>query len=658
MCKRISALLLACILVLSLLPGVRAAGGILASGTAGENITWTLTEDYHLSLTGTGPMDDYTSSSAPWDSYSNRLTSVELSEGITTVGSCSFYCAYKLSEAKLPSTLTAIHEDAFYNCMDLTSVDLSDSITEIGDGAFSHCSDLVDFQLPKNLRIIGSGAFYNTLATSAIIPDGVTSIGQNAFYICPLEEVYVPASVEALDCLTFGNAAPLTFITVSPENPHYCNDEQGALYTKDMTTLLTCPGGYSGSFVIPDGVSTISSSAFAYCGALTEVTMPDTVTQIGGSLFSNCENLTRIDLSQSITEISDGMFFYCEALEQINIPETVTFIGDLAFGRCCALEEVVIPDSVTLIEDKAFSYCTGLTRVTLGSGLEELQYEAFRKCTALTEITFRGSAPAFTHYAYGKSDDAFDGVTATVYYPGCDPTWTEEARSQAGGTLTWVAQDSHSWRGATCTEPRKCTGCGITEGEALGHDWLGLDCRRCDAHRENPFTDTDPLAFYFDSVLWAVENGITTGTTPTTFSPLGQCQRAQVVTFLWRAAGKPEPVSTENPFADVKESDFFHKAVLWAVEKGITNGISATEFGSYRPCSRAQVVTFLWRSAGCPAAQAENPFTDVKAGDFYYEAVLWALENGITNGISATEFGVNTACNRAQIVTFLCRAFA
>ena len=176
----------------------------------------------------------------------------------------------------------------------------------------------------------------------------------------------------------------------------------------------------------------------------------------------------------------------------------------------------------------------------------------------------------------------------------------------------------------------------------------------------NPFTDVPEGSFYHDPVLWAVKKGITTGNTATTFDPNGQCMRAVVVTFLWRAAGSPEPTITENPFTDVKESDFFYKAVLWALENEITNGVSATEFGPFVLCNRAQVVTFLWRAQGKPATTAtESGFSDVTAADaFYYNAVLWAVENGVTNGISATEFGVNVTCNRAQVVTFLYRTQA
>ena len=172
------------------------------------------------------------------------------------------------------------------------------------------------------------------------------------------------------------------------------------------------------------------------------------------------------------------------------------------------------------------------------------------------------------------------------------------------------------------------------------------------------FSDVPAGAFYDAPVLWALEKGITTGATEDTFDPNGSCLRAQVVTFLHRAEGSPPSTSTVNPFTDVPAGVFFEGPVLWAVEKGITNGVSATEFGSYSNCNRAAVVTFLWRAKGQPEpTSTDNPFVDVKASDFFYKAVLWAVENGITNGVDATHFGPATECNRAQVVTFLYRAY-
>ena len=173
--------------------------------------------------------------------------------------------------------------------------------------------------------------------------------------------------------------------------------------------------------------------------------------------------------------------------------------------------------------------------------------------------------------------------------------------------------------------------------------------------RENPFTDVPKDSYYYEPVLWAVENGITNGASATTFNPGGDLLRAQVVTMLWRHAGSPV-VQIDNPFTDVKAGKWYYDAVLWAVSEGITNGTSSTTFAPYGVTNRAQVVTFLWRYLDSPEAGAANPFEDVDASDWYGAAVLWAVENGITYGMSATEFGVNTNCNRAHMVTFLYRA--
>ena len=172
-----------------------------------------------------------------------------------------------------------------------------------------------------------------------------------------------------------------------------------------------------------------------------------------------------------------------------------------------------------------------------------------------------------------------------------------------------------------------------------------------------PFVDVSEGSYYYDAVVWAVKDQITTGTSETTFSPDDQCIRAQVVTFLWRAMGSPEPGQTRNPFVDVKAGDYYYKAVLWAVENGITTGVDDTHFGPMAACSRAQVVTFLYRAMGKPdVSSAANPFVDVTPGSFYEDAVLWAVGNGITTGLGPNHFGPDNICNRGQIVTFLYRA--
>mgnify|MGYP004461076051 FL=1 len=168
------------------------------------------------------------------------------------------------------------------------------------------------------------------------------------------------------------------------------------------------------------------------------------------------------------------------------------------------------------------------------------------------------------------------------------------------------------------------------------------------------FHDVTRFDYFYDAVKWAVDHDITSGTGRFTFSPNAACTRAQIVTFLWRAAGSPRPVSTVNPFTDVHYGDYFYQAVLWAVENGITMGTSATTFSPDATVTRAQVVTFLWRANGQPAAW-NSGFTDVSADAYYAKAVAWAVQNGITTGTGFGVFSPDAACTRAQIVTFLYR---
>ena len=173
---------------------------------------------------------------------------------------------------------------------------------------------------------------------------------------------------------------------------------------------------------------------------------------------------------------------------------------------------------------------------------------------------------------------------------------------------------------------------------------------------KNPFIDVPAGSYYEDAVIWAVDKGITTGTSATTFNPNGICTRAQAVTFLWRAAGSPAAKSAVMPFTDVKAGSYYYDAVLWAVEQGITKGTSDTMFSPDATCTRAQIVTFLWRANGSPAVSGNSAFTDVASDAYYAAAVTWAEKNGVTGGIGGGLFGSNNNCTRAQIVTFIYRS--
>ena len=194
-------------------------------------------------------------------------------------------------------------------------------------------------------------------------------------------------------------------------------------------------------------------------------------------------------------------------------------------------------------------------------------------------------------------------------------------------------------------------------------DYDGYESDQADSNEpdsnepENPFVDVSEDKYYYDAVLWAYENGITEGEDETHFAPENTCTRGQTVTFLWRAEGKPEAENTDHPFVDLNEERYYYDAVLWAYENGITYGADETHFCPNETVTRGQFVSFLYRTMGEPEYTIENPFSDVSETKYYYNAVLWAYENGITEGEDETHFGPENTCTRGQVVTFLHRAY-
>lgn len=230
-----------------------------------------------------------------------------------------------------------------------------------------------------------------------------------------------------------------------------------------------------------------------------------------------------------------------------------------------------------------------------------------------------------------------------------------------GGTTTGNTSTGNTSTGNTSTggtsTGNTSTGGKTTGGKTTGGNG-GTAVTTPDKTPAVPFTDVEEKDWYYDALKWAVEKGITNGVTATTFEPNSGCTRAQMVTFLWRIAGQPAPTNTTHNFGDVEDGAYYQNALLWAVEKGITNGITATTFEPDTICTRAQMVTFLNRCVGTTAADAEHPFNDVADGAYYDNAVAWAFEKNITKGMTATEFAPDEGCTRAQMVTFMYRCFA
>ena len=607
--KRILSLLLALVMVIGLLP-------VTASANELDNGLRYMVYDDHVEITG----------------YTGNATEVVIPaeiEGlpVTSIGDWAFEDCSSLTGIMIPDGVTSINYGAFYGCSSLTSIVFPDSLSSISDWAFYKCTSLTSIMIPDNVSTIGVAAFSNCKGlTSVVMSAGITSIESYAFSGCEsLTSISIPATLTSLGDEAFNMCYSLTGFLVDEGNSFFSSDSHGVLFNKDKSKLIQAPCTISGFYSIPDSVTSINNLAFQ-SAKLVGVTIPASITSIGSGVFNNCRNLTYVSFQEGVTRIGDMMFRYCESLVNVTIPA-----------------------SITHIDDSAFEYCANLNN-----------------------ITFCGDAPDF-------GLGVFYDVTATVYYPAGNTTWTEDVLKYSGGNLNIIPYDTnhtHEYSSEviapTCTAQGYTTyicSCGDSYEadyvDALGHDYADGFCTRCGEADpdyvkpvENPFTDVPAGCWYEAPVLWALENGITTGTSDTTFSPGDKCLRAHVVTFLWNAEKCPEPAAAASTFTDVPAGAWYEKPVLWAVENGITSGTSATKFGAGDVCSRYQVVFFLWKAAGSPEPKTTvNPFTDVKPSHFFYKAVLWAVENGITSGTSATTFGPTVPCNRAQVVTFLYAAY-
>ena len=429
------------------------------------------------------------------------------------------------------------------------------------------------------------------------------------------------------------------------------------------------------------------------------------VTSIGASAFSNCTNLTQATIADSVQEIGAYAFRNCTALKSIAMPKTLKLhgLGTSAFWGCSNLESISVPAGINSILNQTFYGCSSLTNVTLPDDLSSIDGWAFMNCTSLKQLALPMSATHFGEFAFGFEQDAAGNQKKIDGFKISTHTKSAEEYCENNGIAYEIA---HKWKtipgkAATCTEtgltegiqcevggeiqteqteipklPHKYTNYVYNNDAQIGVD--GTETATCDYGCGNKntrtkagtaltvpdepevlptvtFYDIEPGSYYESAVWWAVNKEITNGTSNTTFSPNNTCTRAQVVTFLWRAKGKPEPTSNYNPFYDVSSDAYYYKAVLWAVEQGITNGTSASMFSPNAGCTRGQVVTFLWRAEGEPYSGASNVFADVNTSEYYGTAVLWAVEHEITNGTGANTFSPNMTCTRGQIVTFLYR---
>ena len=479
--KRIVSFVLAALLIWTLLPTSVFAADIVASGTCGDNLTWTLDSEGTLTISGTGSMTDYTNKSiVPWYSRLGFIKSAIIESGVTSIGAYAFEGCSSLASVTIPDSVTTIGDWAFSNCSSLASVTIPDSVTSIGHGAFSGCSSLASVTIPNSVTSIGSGAFYGCSSLASVtIPNSVTSVGDHAFTFCSsLASVTIGNSVTSIGDSAFYDCTGLTEINYNAKavtdltSSSYVFDNAGTAGSGIKVTFgdgvekipayLFCDCDGLTSVTIPNSVTTIGDSAFCFCSNLTSVTIPDRVTSIGDSAFCGCDGLTKVTIPDRVTSIGDSAFQNCSSLTNVTIGNSVTSIGDHAFQNCSSLTNVTIGNSVTSIGDHAFYNCTGLTEInynakavtdltsssnvfdnagTAGSGIKVTFGEKVKKVpdylfstqsySYIPKIVFLGNAPAI-------GSKSFNRVTTSAYYPYGNDTWTSEVMKGYGGHITWI----------------------------------------------------------------------------------------------------------------------------------------------------------------------------------------------------------------------------
>lgn len=394
-------------------PAQESDAAVIASGSCGGSLTYTLTEDGVLTITGTGAMTNYSyNSTAPW--YANRamISRVVLPYGLTSIGNYAFYECTKLASVTLPGGVTVIGSSAFQKCSALKSVFIPTGVTSIGASAFDGCSQLTSVSIPQGVASIASSTFSGCAElTSVSIPAGVTSIGSSAFLNCSsLVSISLPGSTTAIGRSAFYNCSSLESLSI----PQGVTSIEGyTFYGCTSLRQVSIPDGVTSigdwtfcncsaleSISIPDSVNTIEANAFSGCTSLKEVTIPKGVTTIPNGLFNGCTALESVSIPEWVVSIGGSAFSGCTSLTSVNIPQDVISIGSHAFSGCSSLVSVSIPDSVTSIGSYAFRDCSSLQSVSIPQGVSKIENSTFYGCSSLVSVALPDSITSIGTYAF------------------------------------------------------------------------------------------------------------------------------------------------------------------------------------------------------------------------------------------------------------------
>ena len=450
---RFAMILLLCLgAFLCLGAAAHAEPAVIDSGTCGDSLTWKLYDTGELVIDGTGAMN-YGDGTAPWYESCEKISSVTIRDGVTSIGDAAFYECSSLTSVTIPDGVTSIGELAFCGCSSLTSVTIPDSVTSIGNDAFTACSGLTSVTIPDGVTSIGGSAFYGCSSltsvtipdsvtsignaafadcsglTSVTIPDSVTSIGSSAFYGCSgLTSVTIPDSVTSIGNGAFNGCSNLTDVYYGGSEEQWKNISIGNNNAPLTNATIHCLGAaahaepavidsgtcgdnltwtlYDTGELVIDGTGAMANYDegtapwYESCEKISTVTIRDDVTSIGSYAFFYCSSLTSVTIPESVTSIGDGAFEMCSGLTSVTIPEAVTSIGEWTFNGCSSLTSVTIPEGVTSIGVNAFCNCSSLTSVTIPEGVTSIDGFAFSGCSGLTSVTIPEGVTSIGSYAF------------------------------------------------------------------------------------------------------------------------------------------------------------------------------------------------------------------------------------------------------------------
>ena len=533
------------------------------------------------------------------------LTSISIPASVTSIEWEAFDGCASLTNISIPANVTYIGWSVFSGCSGLTSVSIPSSVTSIEADTFSGCTGLTSISIPSSVTSINWGAFFGCTGLSGVtIPEGVISIEGFAFANCTgLTNVSIPSSVTSIITSAFSECSSLTGIWVDADNTAYCNDENGVLFNKEKTILICCPGGFSGAYIIPAGVTSIRYTAFRDCTGLTSVIFPETLTEIGDDAFLNCMALT-------------GAYFYGDAPQ----------LGQDCF--CYYAEESEETSTIAKIPGLTLYYMPGRSGWTL---------------------------PTYGEEAYPTA--TWDGVIShthqyeeTVIAPTCTEQGYTRHTCVCGDSYedSYVPALGHSFENGACIRCGAADPAGACDGGAAcpGHDFADMPGASNWAHKGLDF---------------CIARGLLSGTSDTTVSPNVTMNRAMLVTVLYSLEGKPE-VTAENPFTDVENDRWFSKPVIWAAANGIVSGAGNGKFNPFGNVTREQIAVMLrsyarYKSFDTSASVELSNYPDAEStSGWAKDALSWAVAEGLISGAAsggATYLNPKNNATRAQVATIL-----